>query len=76
MEMKIRVKFGKNPYSNNFICGHCREPFELGGFFIRLEHGGQVVDIPVCPRCWESGDLLEGMIDLSVHNASHPIGLA
>jgi len=74
--MKIRVKFGKNPYSNNFICGHCREPFERGGFFIRFEHGGQVVDIPVCPRCFESGDLFEGMIDLSIHSASHPIGLA
>jgi hypothetical protein len=63
--MKIRVKFGKNPYNNRFTCGHCRKPFERGGFFLRLEHGGQVVDIPVCPRCFESGDLLEGMIDLS-----------
>jgi hypothetical protein len=74
--MKIRVKFGLNPYDNSFICGRCREPFERGGLFVRLEHGGNVVDIPVCSRCVESGGLFEGVIDLSAHSASHPIGLA
>ena len=74
--MKIRVKFGMNPYDNIFICGRCREPFERGGFFIRFEHDGHVVDIPVCARCCAAGDLFEGLIDLSAHSASHPIGLA
>jgi len=75
-DMKIRVKFGKNPYSNRFTCGHCREPFERGGFILRIEHDGKLIDIPVCSRCFETSALFEGMIDLSAHNASHPILLA
>ena len=74
--MKIRVKFGKNPYSNSFTCGHCREPFERGGFILRLEYQDNVVDIPVCQRCYEADTLFEGCIDLSRHNASHPILVA
>ena len=74
--MKIRVKFGKNPYSNKFTCGHCREPFERGGFILRLEYHGNVVDIPVCPECYEKRDLFESVVDLSRHHASHPILLA
>jgi hypothetical protein len=74
--MKIRVKFGKNPYSNSFTCGHCREPFERGGFILRIEYDGKLVDIPVCPRCFDVGYLYEGFIDLSRHHASHPILLA
>ncbi len=46
--MKIRVKFGRNPYSNRFACSHCRREFESGGFFLRFEHEEIIVDIPVC----------------------------
>jgi len=74
--MKIRVKFGKNPYSNRFTCGYCREPFERGGFILRIEHGGKLVDIPVCPACYDTGTLFESLVDLSAHHASHPILLA
>ena len=74
--MKIRVKFGMNPYGNDFTCAACRRSFNTGGFFLRLEHDGNVVDIPVCSGCYEKGDLFEGMIDLSRHHASHPIGAA
>lgn len=72
----IRVKFGKNPYSQTFKCGHCRDEFEKSGFFLRLEYDGKVIDIPICERCFESGDMVEGMIDLTKHSMSHPIGLA
>ena len=74
--MKIRVKFGKNPYGNNFTCAFCGRSFDAGGFYMRLEYCGNVVDIPICSQCFEAGDLFEGMIDLSAHSASHPIGLA
>ncbi|HOO49880.1 MAG TPA: hypothetical protein PLK94_01180 [Alphaproteobacteria bacterium] len=74
--MKIRIKFGKNPYSNEFTCSYCGSRFSKSGFFIRIEYTGKVVDIPVCGACFEKGDLLEGMIDLDHHHASHPIGLA
>lgn len=74
--MKIRVKFGNNPYDNRFVCGRCREPFERGGLFLRLEYDGRVVDIPVCPRCCAVDGLFEGFVDLSEHCVSHPIGLA
>jgi len=74
--MRIRLKFGKNPYSNNFICAACRKPFGSGGFILRLEHAGNTVDVPVCPACFEKGNLFEGMIDLGRYHASHPIGRA
>ena len=74
--MKIRVKLGKNPYSNNFTCSFCGRSFDSGGFYMRLEHGGNVVDIPVCQGCYEKGDLFEGTVDLSRHHAAHPVQLA
>lgn len=55
--MKIRVKFGKNPYGNDFTCAACRRSFSTGGFFLRLECRGNVVDIPVCRGCYDAGDL-------------------
>jgi len=71
--MKIRVKFGMNPYSNNFTCASCGKSFNSGGFILRLEHAGTVVDIPVCAGCFDAGDLFESMVDLSRHLACHPI---
>ena len=64
--MRIRLKFGKNPYSNEFTCSHCGSRFNKGGFFTRIEYAGNVIDIPVCGECFEKGDLLEGMIDLDL----------
>jgi len=72
----VRVKFGPNPYHHEFVCAVCRSGFDRGGFFLRLEANGNVVDVPVCPACWGSGDLLEGVIDMTRHNPSHPVGLA
>ncbi len=74
--MKIRVKLGKNLYSNRFTCSFCRREFETGGFFLRIEHDGNIVDVPICNMCFESGDTFEGLVDLSRHHSSHPIGRA
>jgi hypothetical protein len=74
--MKIRVKFGKNPYNNRFTCSFCGTAFESGGFFVRMEYSGNIVDIPICPACFDEDTLYEGMIDLAAHNAAHPIGRA
>ena len=63
--MQIRVKFGKNPYSNQFICSHCGREFSGGGFFLRIEYRGNLVDIPICPACFDEGTLYEGMVDLT-----------
>jgi len=71
--MEIRVKFGKNPYSNRFTCSFCRREFETGGFFLRIEYGGNIVDVPICPACSKMGDLFEGIIDLTAHHLAHPI---
>lgn len=72
----IRLKFGRNPYHQPFTCAFCRRAFEQGGFFIRLEHQEKVVDVPLCPKCFGEDNLYEGMIDLSKHSTSHPVGLA
>lgn len=74
--MKIRIKFGKNPYSNKFICAFCGCEFVSGGFIIRLEHAGIIVDIPMCQDCIDFDSLYEGMIDMSQHSTSHKIGTA
>ena len=74
--MRIRVKFGKNPYSNRFTCSHCGRTFDSGGFFMRIEYRGSIVDIPLCSACVEETSFFEGMIDLSDHHAAHPIGRA
>jgi len=73
---QVRVKFGPNPYDQEFTCALCRRPFERGGFFMRVEANGNVVDVPVCPACYEKGELLEGVLDMTRHNPSHPVGLA
>ena len=72
----IRVKLGPNPYAQRLVCALCRSAFDRSGVFLRLEANGNVVDVPVCPACWDRGDLLEGVIDMTRHNPSHPIGLA
>jgi len=74
--MRIRVKFGKNPYSNRFTCSHCRRTFESGGLFMRIEYRESIVDMPICPACVEETALFEGCIDLDHHHAAHPIGRA
>ena len=74
--LRIRVKFGKNPYSNEFTCSRCGHRFSNGGFFMRIEYAGTLIDIPVCPACWGNEELFEGMIELDNHEAAHPIGLA
>ncbi len=74
--MRIRVKFGKNLYSNQFTCSFCRQEFDDGGFFLRVEHEGAMVDVPICPTCFDSGATFEGLVDLSAHDAAHPIGRA
>jgi len=71
--MRIRVKFGENPYSNRFTCSHCGRAFESGGFFMRIECCEKIVDIPVCCACVEETAFFEGMVDLSDHHAAHPI---
>jgi len=71
--MRIRVKFGKNPYSNNFACSHCGQRFDRGGFFLRIEYRGILVDIPICAKCYATDALYEGMIDLTTHHSAHPI---
>ena len=75
-DVKVRVKFGKNPYSNRFSCSRCGSKFDSGGFFLRIEHYGTVVDIPICKRCYEADAFYEGIIDLTAHYEAHPIGLA
>ncbi len=75
-DMQIRVKFGRNPYGNRFTCSFCGSAFESGGFFMRLEYAGIIVDIPICSKCYERDSLYEGIIDLSAHHSSHPIRLA
>lgn len=74
--MKILVKFGRNPYSNRFTCGHCRQEFSAQGLILRIEHISSVVDIPICPDCTQTYDLFEGIINLDKHDPSHPIGIA
>jgi hypothetical protein len=74
--MKIRVKFGRNPYSNRFTCSHCRRGFSANGLILRIEYISSVIDIPICPDCAETYDLFEGIINLDKHSPSHPIGIA
>lgn len=72
----LRLKFGRNPYGNEFACAHCRRRFAGGGLCARLEHAGKIVDVPVCPDCEREFGLFEGEIDLGRDNGSHPIGVA
>jgi len=74
--MALRVKFGLNPYGNRHRCARCREEFEGGGFWIRLEQGGMVVDMPLCPSCLAAGHLYETVVTFDRHDPSHPVALA
>ena len=72
----LRLKFGRNPYTSEFTCAHCRGRFAGGGLYARLEHAGNLVDVPVCPDCERKFGLFEGEVDLGHDNSSHPIGVA
>ena len=72
----LRLKFGRNPYTSEFVCAHCRRRFTGGGLYARLEHAGTLVDIPVCAECERKFGLFEGELDLGQETASHPIGVA
>ena len=76
MSKRVRVKFGKNPYAQEFTCAHCRKPFTHGGLLLRVDFESHIVDVPICPACNEGADLFEGLLDVTRHNRSHPIGLA
>jgi hypothetical protein len=72
----IRLKFGRNPYTNAFTCAKCQGRFDRGGLCVRLEFAGRTVDVPVCPACERTYGLFEGTVDLDADNLSHPIGVA
>ena len=72
----LRLKFGRNPYTSEFVCANCRCPFTGGGLYVRLEHAGKLVDVPVCAECERKFGLFEGVVDLDQDNPSHPIGIA
>ena len=78
----VRIKMGKNPYSQEFTCSKCRKEWDNDktrkeSFFLRLEVDGMIIDFPICPKCFEEGYLLEvGNIDISKHHTSHPIYVA
>ncbi len=72
----LRLKFGRNPYTTEFTCAHCRRCFTGGGLYVRLEQKRKIVDVPVCAPCVEKYGLFEGIIDLDQENPSHQIGLA
>ncbi len=74
--MRIRVKFGRNIYQNEFTCSHCGRKFSGGGLFLRIEYSGSIVDIPLCSACVEETALFEGCIALDRHRVAHPIGRA
>lgn len=80
--ISLRVKMGKNPYSQEFTCSKCRKEWDNDktrkkSFFLRLEVDGMIIDFPICPKCFEEGYLLEvGNIDISKHHTSHPIYVA
>jgi hypothetical protein len=72
----LRLKFGRNPYTSELACAHCRRRFAGSGLYARLEHANKIVDVPVCPVCVRRFGLFEGEIDLGRDSASRPIGLA
>ena len=72
----LRLKFGRNPYTSELTCAHCRRRFAGGGLYARLERAGRLVDVPVCPECERRFGLFVGEIDLGRDSASHPIGIA
>ncbi len=72
----LRLKFGRNPYTTDFTCAHCRRRFTGGGLYARLEYEGKLVDVPVCEACTGKYGLFEGDISLDRDNPSHSIGIA
>ena len=75
MPKRVRVKFGKNPYAQEFTCAHCRKPFTRGGLLLRVESESRIVDVPVCPACNAGADLFARLLDVRRRSRSHPIGL-
>lgn len=80
--IKLRVKFGFNPYSMPFRCAKCGKEWDNyyhihKGLFLRIEVNGKIIDFPICPKCSEEKNLLETRtIDTTQDNPSHPIFLA
>jgi hypothetical protein len=72
----LRVKVGLNPYANRHTCAYCREEFEKGGLWIRLELAGTLVDMPLCEDCLAAGALYETVVPFDEHHPSFPLGLA
>jgi hypothetical protein len=84
--LKIRIKFGINPFSQRFICSYCRKEFEKlklpdgyipdsKSLFLKLEVNGEIMDFPICYDCSPKG-LFETKTVIIKNNASHQIGLA
>ena len=84
---RVRVKFGLNPYDQEFTCSCCRKKFlryeaiikdgtpDNKSLFLRLEVNGEVMDFPICNDCSPKG-LFETRTVIIKDNPSHPIGFA
>lgn len=71
----IRVKVGKNPYTQEYKCSCCRNLFNSGGLWLRIQSGDKVIDMPICQECLDNG-FYEGVIDPTKNSKSHPLGVA
>jgi len=76
MPKRVRVKFGKNPYAQEFTCAHCSKPFTHGGLLLRADFESRNFDVPICPACNAGADLFERLLDVRRRSRSRPIGLA
>ena len=72
----IRVKFGPRPYTQVHVCAYCRDEFERGGFWLRLEQAGVMVDMPICPDCLAEANLFEVVVPFTEPSMSYRVGLA
>lgn len=76
MSDRLRVKVGRNPYSNRLTCAYCRKEYERGGLWLRLELHERIVDLPLCAECLAAGHLYETLVSFDDHHPSYPLRLA
>jgi hypothetical protein len=60
----MELTVSKNPLKNNSNCAYCGKVFSKNGFSLQLEVDHKMIDLPICPSCFDRIPRFEATVNL------------
>ncbi len=60
----MELTVSRNPLKNNPSCAHCGKVFNKNGFTLQMEVDHKLIDLPICPSCFDLLPRFEATVNL------------